>query len=681
MFKSLYSGVSGLSANLTNLDVIGNNIANSNTVGFKSGRVTFNEMLTQTMKSSSRPVAGGLGGTNPQQVGLGTQVSSIDTNFNQGNFQTSGKKTDLAIQGPGFFILNDGQSNVYTRAGIFGLDSENTLVNPSTGMRVQGVMADSEGVLPSGPMTDIFIDPALVVPAEPSTSVTLMGNLDSSSDAKPTIMESPTLLVAAEGADLLTAMSGESQGAMNLRVGDVININGHETGVLADLTDATYTVTADSTYDDLVAWLNSTMNGEGRSISFNIGSAGELAMTNNDVPIEAFSLSVTAKTLFNTNFTFPSTVDAGGTTESSSELRAYAESTDLLANLYDSNGSPLDIDFNAASPTLLIGGDVGGEAVSDRSVAVTATSTLDDLMQEFQFALGINSNPVAMNESGQIIVTGEVGTAGAIGKISLEEVGVENTTLQEAFAYNEIQEAADQQTFSMSTTVYDSLGGEHTVSFTFEKVPGVNEWIWSAGMEGGEEILSGDSGRIRFSDVGAISNFTYDDESGGLTFNPNADGTEGAAPVTLNIDYGEIGALTGLTQFEGTGNLQSIADGYGTGVLVDFNIDQSGVITGIFSNDTMRSIAQIGMASFSNADGLMREANNTYRRSGNSGQAVEMFAGSSGITLVPGALETSNVDLAKEFTNLVVAQRAFQANSRVITTADQVMQELVNLVR
>jgi flagellar hook protein FlgE len=680
MFKSLYSGVSGLGANLTNLDVIGNNIANSNTVGFKSGRVTFNEMLTQTIKSASRPVAGGLGGTNPQQVGLGTQVGSIDTNFNQGNFQTTGKKTDLAIQGAGFFILNDGTSNVYTRAGIFGLDSENTLVNPSTGMRVQGVMANADGVLPTGPMSDIIIDPTLVVPAEPSSSVTLMGNLDSSSDAKPTIMESPTLLVAATGADLLTEMSGETMGSLNLRVGDVININGHEAGVPTDLTDATFTVGSDSTMNDLVSWLNSTMTNEGRNITFNIGTDGQLVMNNNDVDIEAFSLSVTAKTVFNNNFTFPSSISAGSTAESS-QLRAYAEETDLLANLYDSNGDPLDIDFTVANPMLVIGGDVGGEAVADREVAVSDTSTLGDLMQEFQFALGINSNPVSMNDTGQLIVTGEVGTAAAIGKISLAEVGVENTTLQDAFAYNQIQEASDQKTYSMSTTVYDSLGGQHTVSFTFEKVPGVNEWIWSANMEGGEAIIGGETGRVRFNDEGAISNFSYDDGSGGLTFDPNADGTEGAALVTLAIDYGEIGALTGLTQFEGTGNLQSIADGYGTGTLVDFNIDQSGVITGIFSNDTMRNIAQIGMATFSNADGLMREANNTYRRSGNSGQAVETFAGTGGITLVPGALETSNVDLAKEFTNLVVAQRAFQANSRVITTSDQVMQELVNLVR
>ena len=679
MFKSLYSGVSGLGANLTNLDVIGNNIANSNTVGFKTGRVTFNEMLTQTIKSASRPIGGGLGGTNPQQVGLGTQVGSIDTNFNQGNFRTTGKKTDLAIQGSGFFILNDGQSNVYTRAGIFGLDSENTLVNPATGMRVQGVMADADGVLGTGPLTDITIDPTLVVPAQASTNVSLMGNLDSASDATSTIMESPILLAAASGADLLTELSGENGSDLDLRDGDVIKVNGHEAGVATDLITDTFTVGEDGeTLDDLVTWLNDQMTTAGRAITFAVGGTGEITMTNNDADIEAFSLSSTGKTAFNTNFTFPSNI-AAGTSESTSELRAFAEETDLLADIYDNSGNSLGIDFAAASPSLLINGDVGGESVAERSVAVDATSTLGDLMQEFQFALGINSNPVSI-EDGQIQVTGEVGTEAALGTISLSESGVENTTLQNAFGFNQIQEATDMSTYSMSTTVYDSLGGEHTVSFEFQKVPGENEWIWTAEMEGGEEILTGESGRVSFSDSGAISSFTYDGSDTGLSFDPNTGGDSGAAIVSLDIDYGEIGALTGLTQFEGSGTLQSIADGYGTGTLVDFNIDQSGTITGIFSNDTMRNIAQIGLATFSNPDGLTRDANNTYTLSGNSGQAVETFAGGS-ITLVPGALETSNVDLAAEFTNLVVAQRAFQANSRVITTSDQVMQELVNLVR
>jgi flagellar hook protein FlgE len=234
----------------------------------------------------------------------------------------------------------------------------------------------------------------------------------------------------------------------------------------------------------------------------------------------------------------------------------------------------------------------------------------------------------------------------------------------------------------MATTTYDSLGGEHTVNFEFEKVPGQNEWIWNAAMEGGESIVGGGSGRMRFNESGAISSFSFSDGSAGLEFRPQGTNEEGASNVMLNLDYGDIGALNGLTQFEGTGTLKSVADGYGTGTLVDFNIDQSGLITGVFSNDTSQAIAQIALATFSNRDGLTREANNTYRRSGNSGEAMEIFAGAgNGISLVTGALETSNVDLAREFTNLVVAQRAFQANSRVVTTADQVMQELVNLVR
>jgi len=681
MFKSLYSGVSGLGANLTNLDVIGNNIANSNTVGFKSGRVTFNEMLTQTIKSASRPVGGGLGGTNPQQVGLGTQVASIDTNFNQGNFQTTGKKTDLAIQGPGFFILSDGASNVYTRAGIFGLDSENTLVNPSTGLKVQGVMANTQGEIGTGPMTDIVIDPGLVVPAQPSSTLQLMGNLDSSSDAKSTIMESPAFLAAAAGTDLLTQMSGNTQGQLGLNAGDEIVVNGRD-GTGTALTSQTFTVGAETTYDDLVNWLNTTLPAEGHAMTFALGSNGDLQATNNtgDV-VEGFSLSVNANFEFNSNFTFPSSL-ANGDTQMSSELRAFATEDDLLSEVYDSDGTALGIDW-AGSPVLNLGGSIGGEDVASVSYAVDqATTTLGNIMQEMQYALGINATPVSMNDSGQIVVTGEVGSTAAIGKIDISEEGVNNTELVSAFGFMQTQQAKDQNTFSVSTTTFDSLGTEHTIRFSFEKVAGENEWIWESTMEGGETILQGGSGRLRFNEEGSITNFSFDDESGSLIFQPQAAGVEGAAPVELAIDYGEIGALTGLTQFEGAGNLQSLADGYGTGTLVDFNIDQSGVITGIFSNDTMQNIARIGMATFSNSDGLMREANNTYRRSGNSGQAIETFAGTgNGVTLVPGALETSNVDLAKEFTNLVVAQRAFQANSRVITTADQVMQELVNLVR
>lgn len=674
MFKSLYSGVSGLGANLTNLDVIGNNIANSNTVGFKSGRVTFNEMLTQTMKSASRPVSGGLGGTNPQQIGLGTMVGSIDTNFNQGNFQTTGKKTDLAIQGPGFFVLSDGNSRVYTRAGVFGLDSENQLVNPATGLRVQGLMADATGNIVNGPLDDIFIDPALVVPAQPSSMVQLMGNLDSASDAKGSVTRSPSFLVAADGADLLTELSTASGGDMGLNAGQSIAINGRAGG--AAFSAAPVTITEGMTLQQFVTAVNASLAAAvpNPNLTVSIGADGSLSASNGGgADVDGLSLG--------TAFAFSGTIAAGASGTSNTAL-AYAGAGDLLVNLRNAQGASLGLDVSAGAVDLSVGGEVGGTQVAARTLAVDGSTTLAQMMQEIQYALGVNSNPVELNDQGQIIVRGEVGTAAAIGPINVTQVGAVNAALDNAFEFTGTQSAEDQKTFSMTTNVYDSLGGQHTVSFAFEKVPGQNEWIWNASMGGNETILSGGSGRMRFSESGAISGFSFADGSTSLTFQPQAAGLEGAANVSLGIDYGTVGALNGLTQFEGTGTLKSVADGYGTGTLVDFNIDQSGLITGIFSNDTSQAIAQIAMATFSNADGLTREANNTYRRSGNSGEAVELFAGQgNGISLVPGALETSNVDLAREFTNLVVAQRAFQANSRVVTTADQVMQELVNLVR
>ncbi len=669
MFKSLYSGVSGLNANLTHLDVIGNNIANSNTVGFKSGRVTFNEMLTQTVRSASRPVSGGLGGTNPQQIGLGTKVGSIDTNFNQGNFQTTGKKTDLAIQGPGFFILSDGTSNVFTRAGIFGLDSENTLVNPSTGLRVQGVMADNEGVLGTGPLTDIFIDPAMVVPASPSSSIRMMGNLDSASDAKGTIMESSSFMVAGAGTDTLLSLP------MGLVAGDTISIGGKD-NVGVDLSSATLVVDASTSLETLRAFLQDSLTASGNNASVAIQADGTFQITNS-AGFDFEGLSMIGGSEFNSLFNFGNVADGG--TSDSSQILAYADSSDLATSLYTMNGNSLDL---VDGDVLSLGGAIGDDAVTPVTMTVGAATTLTDIMDQLQFSLGITGSTGQINSEGQMTITGEPGLDTAIGNISVSEQGVDNTNLTSAFSFNTTQEAVDQKTFSMATVTYDSLGNQHNINFQFEKDPGLNQWKWTASMDGGEVISSGQSGTVSFNTNGSMANFTYDNGDTGITFDPNIGGAQGADPVTLTVDYGEVGALTGLTQFAGSGSLQAISDGFGTGTLVDFNIDQSGTITGIFSNDTMRSLAQIGMASFSNADGLTREANNTYRRSGNSGQPVETFAGmGNGITLVPGALETSNVDLAQEFTNLVVAQRAFQANSRVITTADKIAQELVNLIR
>ena len=670
MFKSLYSGVSGLTANLTSLDVIGNNIANSNTTGFKSGRVTFNEMLTQTIRSASRPVSGGLGGTNPQQVGLGTAVGSIDTNFNQGNFTTTGNTTDLAIQGSGFFIMSDGTSNVYTRAGVFGLDSENSLVNPSTGLRVQGIMADDDGVLGTGPLEDIYIDPSLVVPASPSSSVQLIGNLDSASDAQGTVMQSASFMRQAAGTDSLLNLP------LGVNEGDIISIGGQDGGGV-DVSGLQITVTAGMTLDDLATALSNELDAQGFGPSTVDITDGAMNVTIGSGTIEGLSLNISGATEFNENFNF-GFVDTSGPVAGDMSL-AYADATTLATDLYDMDGNSLGL---ADGEVLELSGSAGTTSNTTTMTITGASTTLNDIMNQLRFNLGITSSPGEINSQGQMVLSGEPGLDYALSNIGVVEQGVENEALNSTFGFTATQNATDQQTFTMSTVTYDSLGYEHTMSFQFEKEPGLNTWRWTASMDGGEEITTGGSGTVSFNTDGSIAAFSFDNGASGITFDPNAAGAEGADPVTVSVDYGEVGALTGLTQFAGSGSLQAVADGYGTGTLVDFTIDQTGTITGVFSNDTMRNLARIGLATFSNASGLVREANNTYRLSGNSGAAVETFAGSgNSTTLVTGALETSNVDLATEFTKLVVAQRAFQANSRVITTSDQVMQELVNLVR
>ena len=129
MMRSLYSGVSGLRNHQVRMDVLGNNIANVNTYGFKKSRVSFQDILSQTISGAAAPTAE-KGGVNPKQVGLGMSIASIDKIFTQGSLQTTGLNLDLAFQGDGFFILERGVELFYTRAGAFALDKDGTLVNP-----------------------------------------------------------------------------------------------------------------------------------------------------------------------------------------------------------------------------------------------------------------------------------------------------------------------------------------------------------------------------------------------------------------------------------------------------------------------------------------------------------------------------------------------------------------------
>jgi flagellar hook protein FlgE len=150
MLRSLFSGISGLRANQTMLDVTGNNIANANTVGFKASSVVFQDTLNQIMTGAGA-AGNGNGGTNPVQVGLGVQVAATTGKFTQGSAQVTGGATDLMIQGDGMFVLGSGNERVYTRAGAFTWDEQGNLVSPS-GKKVQGY---APGTAPNGPLVDV----------------------------------------------------------------------------------------------------------------------------------------------------------------------------------------------------------------------------------------------------------------------------------------------------------------------------------------------------------------------------------------------------------------------------------------------------------------------------------------------------------------------------------------------
>ena len=198
MMRSLYSGVSGLQNHQTRMDVIGNNISNVNTVGFKRARVNFQDMISQQMSGAAKPTDE-VGGVNPKEVGLGMTVASIDNVFTQGNLQSTGISTDLAIQGNGFFIMKNGEESFYTRNGAFSLDMNGTLVNPSNGMRVQGWMArelDGEMVVQTAATpTDLTIPVGSKDPAKETTNINYACNLNKNT---PEIMEGASAAVIAK---------------------------------------------------------------------------------------------------------------------------------------------------------------------------------------------------------------------------------------------------------------------------------------------------------------------------------------------------------------------------------------------------------------------------------------------------------------------------------------------------
>jgi flagellar hook protein FlgE len=176
MLRSLFSGISGLRAHQQMMDVTGNNIANVNTTGYKSSQTVFQDTLSQMVNAAGAP-QNQAGGTNPAQVGLGVRMASISANFGQGAAQTTGKSSDMMIQGDGFFVVKSGGESLFTRAGSFSFDANGSLTTPN-GQIVQGWTAESDGTVnTAGAPGDIKLPIGISLAPEATTAFTLTGNL------------------------------------------------------------------------------------------------------------------------------------------------------------------------------------------------------------------------------------------------------------------------------------------------------------------------------------------------------------------------------------------------------------------------------------------------------------------------------------------------------------------------
>jgi len=189
MSFALSAGVTGLQAHQKMLDIAGNNLANVNTTAFKSSRITFSELLNETIKKASQPTSG-VGGTNPQQIGSGVGVAGISPNMSQGNIINTGNPLDLAVEGEGYFVLSDGQQDVYTRGGSFAVDADSNLIDPSTGYHVQRIGSEGEidGFQTTG-TSEIHVPYDVAMPAKDTSKIVVSGNLSADATSSVTLAQ------------------------------------------------------------------------------------------------------------------------------------------------------------------------------------------------------------------------------------------------------------------------------------------------------------------------------------------------------------------------------------------------------------------------------------------------------------------------------------------------------------
>jgi flagellar hook protein FlgE len=556
MMTAFFSGVSGLKAQQTSLDVIGNNISNVSTTGYKSQRVSFSDLLSQTISGASSSTAT-KGGTNAKQIGLGVSVGSIDTLMTVGSTQSTGVSTDVSISGDGFFIVSGGSSGEYqfTRAGNFDVDEDGNMT--VGGYKVCGwqeytVDADGNYVYNTDKAVDainLYSDSyngnKKIIAAEATTAATFAGNLD------------PSKSVVA--------------GATLYNIGDTSNLTFDQTSTIT-VYDA-----QGNNYDIAVNWKKCAIDSSTNQTSW---------------------------------YWEASSTDGMSISPASGYIVLNADGT-----VAENNSTAISTNTIPAAST----------------IDTTATNTTGYANSNIAASAGLTAGSYTIT-----VAAAASGTAGSYDITLTDADGTTYTVTDSTDGAATFTTASGTVTLSAPTTIAE---GSTTFAYTAE----------------------------------STSSYTKD-TTPALTLTP----TNGSvAAFDVNMDFSNLLSYTSSSTSKVTGT----PNGYEAGELQSVGISSDGTIVGTYSNGQTQSLAKIALATFTNPEGLEKIGSNLYAVSANSGNYTTVVAGSGGSgSLSSGTLEMSNVDLAEQFSNMMISQRAYQANSKVISTADEMLQSLINMI-
>ena len=657
MLDSIYIGITGVSSHQTRMNVISNNISNVNTTGYKGERANFADVMSRTL-SGGGPQRAQIAATNPSQSGLGVGIGSIDTIQQQGTLQMTGIETDLAVDGEGYFVVSDGDQRFFTRDGTFAFDTNGRLYDPGTGLVVQGNLANADGTFNSE-VADLIIPLDRESEAIATTTIRISGNLDASSSGSgapvwtgSTSFGLPARLTSSPNPGFPLDLTDLEDGGLMIRI-----TSGTEE------TESMLNIPAKSYEDrlELVAELNSQISVNGalkNKVLFKTNELGELILRSveggDQVSIEVDNADPDVNVASRLGFT-AGTVETG----------VRASDTDALNDLANIGADLTDGDvirFTGIKPNgeRFDGSFTYEEGVSDGADQLFAA------VSNVYGSVDAGIDP----ETGQFILTDE-NTQDRI-------VGFEiNFSLLDSGIGSGIYGDQPPFEFSTNTQVYDEQGNPHSLTLNFTKGIVDNEWSWVATVDG-ITPAAGNNGKVVFNEDGTLRTFESSDQSP-IVFQPG----EGTPKMSIEIGADSTDRLGGLTQFVADSSVSvREQDGRTSGSLVSVSFQPDGNIVGLFSNGTSENMGRVSLASFGNADGLMRQGGNMFVQTEASGEAVVGAAESTVQgSIRSGQIEMSNVDLAAEFTNMIVTQRGFQASARSITTSDELLTEVVNLKR